>query len=306
MESTRRKFMQNSGLGIAALLVAPYAKAYNNNKVLSLLDGNFEMLRNNVGFFTGQGGTIGWLVNKSGIAVVDSQFPASAAELISEIQKQGERRFDLLINTHHHGDHTGGNIAFKDIVDQVTAHENSKINQMKVAVDRNAEDKQLYPDTTFTDNWMAKIGDESISCSYHGQGHTNGDIFTHFENANIVHMGDLVFNRRFPYIDKSAGANIANWVKVLDKSTSMFDNETIFIFGHSGEGYNITGTKEDINAFKNYLEKLLMHTSSALKAGKSLDEMKAETKMIPGAPEWTGDGIERSLDAAYLELTEGK
>ena len=72
-----------------------------------------------------------------------------------------------------------------------------------------------------------------------GAGHTNGDSIIHFEEANIVHLGDLLFNRRHPYIDKSVRANISNWIKLLDKTASTFDKKTKYICGHAGEGYDI-------------------------------------------------------------------
>ena len=117
-------------------------------------------------------------------------------------------------------------------------------------------------------------------------------------------MGDLVFNRRFPYIDKSAGADIANWINVLDKSTSIFDDECIYIYGHCGEGYDVIGGKEEIKAFKNYLEKLLEFGNKSIAEGKTLEELKESTKIIPGAEEWQGGEIERSLDAVYAELKD--
>ncbi|GLR18211.1 MBL fold metallo-hydrolase [Portibacter lacus] len=300
METTRRKFIQYSGLGVASLLFAPKAFAS------SFSTGEFKLLRNNVGYFTGSGGTIGWLVNKEGIVVVDSQFPDTANELIKEVRKQTDRKVNYLINTHHHGDHTAGNIAFKDIVEHVFAHENSKKNQERVAKERDIQDKQLYPDMTFKKEWSTKVGDETISCSYHGRGHTDGDIITHFENANVVHMGDLVFNRKFPYIDKSAGAHIGNWISILDNAVKKFDDDAKIICGHAGDGYDIVVNKEDIKAFTNYLEQLMLQVEKGITAGKSLDDMKSEMSIVAGAPDWKGKGIGRSLDAAYIELTEEK
>lgn len=302
MSHSRRRFLQNSSFAAGAVLINPFNFDFSN--ALFSQSGKFEMLRKNVGYFTGRGGTIGWLINEGGIAVVDSQFPPSAKELIAEIRKKSDKKVDFLINTHHHGDHSGGNIAFKEIVENVTAHENSKANQMRVAKERESEDTQLYPNMTFSENWKTSLGDEVISCSYHGRGHTNGDIVTHFQNANIVHMGDLLFNRRFPYIDKGAGAHIGNWINILDAVNNKFDSETQFIFGHAGEGYEIIGNHEDIKAFKNYLESLLEYVSKEIKSGKSVEEMKEGLTSIPGAPEWKGDGIERSLSSAHMELTE--
>ena len=303
MHQSRRNFI---GTGSAAFLSLLFVNPLKANGILSKLDhigGEVIPLRRNVGLFKGRGGTMGWLVDKNSTVVIDSQFPPTAQELMDELKKKTASKFDFLINTHHHGDHTAGNIVFKDHVHNIIAHENSKINQKRVAVERGRETEQAYPNMVFTDQWRVDLGNETILCSYHGRGHTNGDIITHFENANVVHMGDLIFNRRFPYIDKGAGAHIGNWTEVLEHSIQYFDSETIFIFGHSGDGYDIKGTKEDIKAFQNYLEKLLVSVEKAVKAGKTLEEIETEMKTIPGADEWKGDGISRSLSAAYTELT---
>jgi len=176
------------------------------------------MLTDDIGVFTEKGGTILFYIAKKDVIVVDAQFPDSAQHCIDEIKKKTENPFKLLINTHHHGDHTAGNIAFKGIVEHVLAHANSLTNQKNAAVKNKNEDKQLYPDQTYTDTWSEKIGKEKITLHYFGAGHTNGDSLVHFEHANIVHMGDLVFNRRHPYVDKSAGADMSSWITVLDKA----------------------------------------------------------------------------------------
>jgi len=262
----------------------------------------FKLLRNNVGMFAESGGTIAWMINKEGIVVVDAEFPDPAKHLIAELQKQSQLPFEWLINTHHHGDHTGGNIAFKGLVKNVAAHENSLINQKTVAVARKTEDKQLYPDTTFKDTWKIKVGDERITAHYYGQGHTNGDSMIHFEHANIAHMGDLIFNRMYPYIDKSAGASIANWAVALEKAQKKFDKDTLFVFGHANDPQKVTGTMDDVKAMQNYMEKLAVFVQSSIKAGKSKDEILQATS-IPGVDDWKGEGIKMSLEAAYQEFS---
>ena len=265
-------------------------------------DYSFRPIRRNVGIFAEQGGTIGWLLNKEGAVVVDSEFPEPAKHLIRELKEQSAQSFRYLINTHHHGDHTSGNIAFKGLTESVVSHENALKNLQKVAAAQNSEDKQLFPDKTFSDDMDFRVGNENIKLYYFGAGHTNGDAVIHFSEANVVHMGDLVFNRRFPFIDRPGGANISSWIKVLDRSIAKFDKETIFIFGHSLEPEKVTGTAEDLKAFQNYLEKLLEFVGSEMKAGKQKEEI-LKTMAIPGASEWQGKGIERSLTAAYEELS---
>lgn len=270
-----------------------------------LKEYNFKALRNDVGIFTEKGGTIAWLNGSTGFVAIDSQFPDSAAHAIEELKKLGDKPFKYLLNTHHHGDHTGGNIAFKGLAQQVVAHQNSAVNQKLAAEKAKNEAQQLFPDVTFGTGWKAPVGKEKISAYYYGSGHTNGDAVYHFENANIAHVGDLVFNRRFPYIDQANGAHIGNWITALEKIHNQFDKDTLFIFGHSLDPEKVTGGKDDIKAFQNYLQSLMTLVSGEIKAGKTKDEILKLTT-IPGAPEWKGDGIARSLTAAYAELTGEK
>lgn len=302
MSFNRRQFLQTSGFALGATLL-PTQQFMKN---LLAPAGEMKLLRNNVGIFTERGGTIAWMIDKQGIVVVDTQFPDTAPHLIEEIKKQSDRTIDLLVNTHHHGDHTGGNIAFKGLVNKVVAHQNSKANQERVAKSNNSEDKQLYPDTTYTGFWSEPVGNEIIALRYYGAGHTDGDSFVHFENANVVHCGDLMFNRRFPFIDRSAGASIENWIKALGKARKAFDKDTLFVFGHAGDNFPVTGTRDDLKAMQNFLSKLLKYTKKQIKAGKTKEEViAAKPEVIPGAEEWKGQGLERGLTAAYEELVKG-
>src|SRR6185312_6763590 len=171
------------------------------------------------------------------------------------------------------GDHTSGNISFKGLVKNVAAHANSLTNQKNSAVAQKSEDKQLYPDITYTDSWKTKVGDESIRAYYFGPGHTNGDSMIHFEHANVVHMGDLMFNRRYPFIDKTAGASVKNWAVCLEMTQKTFNKDTMFVFGHAFDPQKVTGTMDDIKAMQNYMEKLADFVQSSIKAGKSKEEI---------------------------------
>lgn len=293
----RRTFLQNSALTFGAMTLAQK----------SILSSFFEdpwkitMLRNDVGIFEEKGGTIAFLLSKKGIAVVDSQFPDQSKHLIDELKKRSEQPFKLLINTHHHGDHSSGNISFKGIVEHVLAHENSKKNQENSAKQNKSEDKQLYPDQTYTDTWCQKVGKEKICLNYYGAGHTNGDSFVHFQHANIVHCGDLVFNRRHPYVDRTAGANMKSWIEVLDKALNKYDKDTIYVFGHAATGYKVTGTSDELNKFRDYIGNVLKFVEGEIKAGKTKEEV-LKTTIIPGGEEWKTDGIQRPLGAAWDEL----
>lgn len=297
--TNRRSFIKQS-TALSALSVLPSVSLWE-----SLFQDGFKMeaLRNNVGIFTERGGTIGWMISDEGIIVVDSQFPAQAKNLVGEIQKKSDRQIDLLINTHHHGDHSAGNIAFKGIVKTVMAHENSLKNQKANAERAGNADQQLFPDTTYKKGkFRQKVGGERVAMHYFGAAHTDGDSFVQFENANIVHCGDLLFNRRAPFVDKSAGANMTNWQEVMEKGYKEFDKDTQFVYGHSGNGFGITGTRDDLKAFQNYLSQVMEFVKKGAAAGKTKEELAKATE-IPGAPEWKG-GQARPVNAAWSELFE--
>lgn len=301
--------MTNSGIVLGALSLNSFSGLAS---VFSVDPFKTRMLTQNLGIFSEKGGTIAFLVpekgSQDGIVVVDSQFVEPAKHLITTLKQRTELPFNILINTHHHGDHTSGNIAFKGLINHVLAHENSLVNQKKVAESAVAGGKQiveqLYPDMVFQTKFQFTNAKDTVAAHYFGAGHTNGDAMIHFENQNAVHMGDLVFNRRYPFIDKSAGADIGNWIKLLDKAIATFGSKTSYIFGHAYNPDDIVGTTEDVRAFQNYLEKLLLFVEGELKAGKSKAEIMT-AKTIPGVTEWKGDGIERSLDAAYQEVFKG-
>lgn len=293
----RRSFIRHSALTLGALSIGQQrlfsAMAQDPWKI--------TLLRGQVGLFEERGGTIAFLLGKKELVVVDSQFPDQSKHLIDELKKRSEKPFGLLINTHHHGDHSSGNIAFKGIVEHVLAHENSRKNQEASAKQNKSEDKQLYPDQTYTSTWCHRTARETVCLHYFGAGHTNGDSFVHFEKANIVHCGDLVFNRRHPFVDRGAGANMRSWIQVLDKALKKFDRNTQYIFGHAATGYAVTGNADDLKKFQEYLNNVLLFTEAEMKAGKTREEFLKATA-IPGSDEWKGDGIQRPLGAAWDEL----
>ena len=294
----RSSFLKLGGLTLGALTL-------DSRQLLASLvqdPWTIQMLTPEIGVFTEKGGTILFYLSKEGMVVVDTEFPEQAKHLIGELNKKNDKGYRLLINTHHHGDHTGGNIEFKGMVPHLVAHANSLKNQRAVADKQGSADKQFFPDVTFSDTHTEKVGDETIRFHYFGPAHTDGDALIHFEKANVVHMGDLINNRRYPYIDRTAGASITNWVTVLDKTTKTFSKDTQFVYGHASTGFPVYGKVADINAMKDYFEKLIVFAQTEIKAGRTKDEF-LKNKAIPGVTEWIGDGIERSLTAAYEEFS---
>lgn len=305
MPLTRRDFLASSAAAAAlAALGRPALALWQQGQAPQPV---FTPIRRNVGYFTMRGGTIGWLVNPGGVVVVDSQFPNEAKACITGLNaRSNSRPVDCLINTHHHGDHSGGNVSFRGVAKKVVAHAKADEHMRQPPGGQPPED-QLFPDTTFTDSWSADVGDERIAARYYGRAHTSGDAAITFERANVVHMGDLMFHQRHPVVDRAAGATMRGWATVLERTVAAHDNDTVYIFGHAGTGLPVTGSQADLNRFREYLGAVLAFVETQVKAGRSRDEILAMRDPLKGFENYGPFGRPNPRDAltcAYEEVTE--
>ncbi len=263
----------------------------------------FTALRGNVGIFTARGGTMGWLINPDAVVVVDSQFADTAQMFLDGLGEHTSRRIDVLVNTHHHGDHTAGNQTLRPSVDQIVAHANVPRLQRRQAAERDTGAAQAYADETFDESWSLDAGGEQVSARHYGPGHTGGDSVIFFEGANVVHMGDLMFNHRHPFVDRPGGASIRNWITTLEQVVADHDSDTTYIFGHSGPGTPLTGSQSVLSGFRDYFTALLEYVEQGIAAGKSAEEI-AQVEQLPGFAEYSGQPT-RTIGTAYEEITAG-
>jgi len=281
----------------------------------------FTALRGEVGVFTGRGGTIGWLSSRDGLAVVDTQFPDTALICLRGIPGIGSRTIAATINTHHHTDHTGGNVVFKAASKELVAQVNVPRLQYEAATRTEQSAKfdgkidpaasvanQVYADTTFTDVWRRQIGNEIVTAEFRGPAHTGGDSVVIFEKANVVHMGDLVFNRIYPYVDRPGGASIRGWVKSLEDSAAAYPADAIYVFGHGNPKFGVTGTRGDLLVMRDFFAAVLDHVQNEIAAGHDKPSVVALDNM-PGFPDYhtpLPNRLGLILGAAFDELTQPK
>jgi glyoxylase-like metal-dependent hydrolase (beta-lactamase superfamily II) len=308
MSPTRRSFLVTTGVAAAtgSLLRPRLAQARQAQP-----EPLFTPIRRNVGCFTMRGGTIGWLVNDDAVVAVDSQFPAEAAACLAGLDaRSGGRQVDALVNTHHHGDHSGGNASFRGRARKVVAHRTAD-EHMRNPPGAQPPTDQLFPDTTFPDSWSEAAGDERVRARHYGRAHTSGDAVITFERANVVHMGDLMFNQRHPVVDRSAGAIMRNWMTVLDNAMKDHANDTVYIFGHANTSLGPTGVvggSAELTRFRDYLGAVLAFVEAQHKAGKTRDEILAMRDPLPGFENFGRFGQANPRDAltcAYEEVTAG-
>jgi glyoxylase-like metal-dependent hydrolase (beta-lactamase superfamily II) len=284
----RKEFLATTfaaGLGLALMpsllsCITPIA----NRSVfdpLILGAGDLRKVRGNVSRYTNKGGTVGVFETKDGFLIIDSQFPDSIQSVIDGISAKGKPVL-YLCNTHHHGDHTSGNIAFNDQNTKVVAHQRVPELQRKAAEKSNKLAEQRYATVLFEKEYRIDLGNEKVTSYHLGNGHTFGDVMYHFENDNVVHMGDLMFNNMIPVYRTADGSDSRNWIKVLEKAQAKFDDDTIFIFGHANKPELTTGYKTNLKEMASFLEASNDFVLKAIKEGKTTDQLLKETAFIPG------------------------
>jgi cyclase len=308
MKWTRRDFAKASVFGATAGLIprgldaqqgAPPAAAA---PPAGTVPPTFTPLRRNVGIFNNRGGTIGWMANNTGVLVVDTQFADTAPNFLTGLKERTPRQIDVVINTHHHPDHTGGNAVLRAAARQLVAHERSAQNQ-KNSGGRAGAAPPTLPDVTFPETWSVTIGDETIRARHWGIAHTGGDAAIHFEQAGIVHLGDLLNNRGYPNCDAPAGGSVHGWISVLEKMAPAYPADTLYIYGHAEAGHPFIGTRQDLFYQRDYFTAVVEVAQKALKAGQA----REEAIKLPDLPGFTHFGGTKSrlglvIGIAYDEL----
>jgi cyclase len=307
MDIGRRRFLVLSSTAAAAV---PLRSLFAQTPPAPPLT-RFADIRRNVGYFSGRGGTIGWLVNKDAVVVIDTQFPDTAAICLDGLKTKSGRGVDVVFNTHHHGDHTAGNGTFKPATKQIVAHARVPELQKQAAAQPPPPNQPPPPpvvsaDVTFDKTWSTNAGDEKVIATHYGPGHTGGDSIIRFDQANVVHMGDLFFHERHPFIDRPAGASIQNWIKTLETVAKEQPADVQYIAGHSKQDLPVLLSRTELMKFRDYLDAVLSHAKKGISQGQSKDAITA-LKELPGfegyqeaPPRLT---LAAALGVAYDELT---
>src|SRR6185436_8830911 len=194
----------------------------------------------NIYMLEGAGGNIGVSIGPDGNLMVDDQFAPLAPKIDAALQKLNPGKLRFLLNTHHHGDHTGGNAVFGAKEATIIAQSNVR---RRLAGDANSK-KEALPVITFDHSASVHFNGEEIKLLHHGPGHTDGDSIIHFTGANVVHMGDQFFNGGFPFIDLNSGGSVAGYIKTVATVLEKIPPDAKIIPGHGK-----LATVEDLKAF---------------------------------------------------------
>lgn len=226
-------------------------------------------LSNNVYMLTGSGGNIGVSVGDDGVFIIDDQFARLTPKIINAIKKISDKSPTLLVNTHHHGDHTGGNVNMTKQGVKIIAHENVRKRLIK-----DEKPKGALPIITFNDRINIHMNGENVSVHHVNNAHTDGDAMLYFTKSNVLHTGDTYFHKRYPYIDISSGGSINGYIEAVKKGLSLINNETKIIPGH-GFISNMT----EYESFLEMLEYLKVNIQAEIDNGET-EEKVAKNEVL--------------------------
>ncbi len=233
-------------------------------------------IADNIYMLKGSGGNIAVLIGKDGTLMIDNQFAPLSNKINGAIKTLDPGEIRFLINTHLHGDHSGGNENFKRMGATVVAHDLARERMGKEQVNKAMNrvtpprEKDALPVITFSDKLNFHLNDEDIVLHHFDAGHTDGDLIVQFKNANVVHTGDAFVRYGYPFIDVSSGGSVNGFISTLDKILLLIDDNTKIIPGH-GE----PATKADVKKVRDAVADIRDQVSSALKKGKKTEDISA-------------------------------
>ena len=244
--------------------------------------GNIHMLE-------GSGGNIAVSTGPDGVLIVDDQFAPLAEKITAAIERLDQGSIKFVLNTHWHGDHTGGNAHFGKKA-SIVAHANVR----KRLADKSDTPKEALPIVTFDNGASVHINGEEIRLIHLGPGHTDGDSVIYFTKSGVFHMGDLFFNGRFPFVDLGSGGDVAGLLKCIEAALQKIPADAKIILGHGA-----LGTRADLEKYRDMLVETIALVKKAQSDGKSLADLKAA-----GMPEKYKDWGSGFINTTrWLEIT---
>jgi cyclase len=278
---------------IIALSIATPALAQRD---FSQVEVKISEVVSDIYMLEGAGGNLGLSVGDDGAFVIDDQFAPLSEKIMAAIESVTDKPVEFVLNTHHHGDHTGGNEAFGKSGAHIVAHDNVR----KRLVDSGDASALALPVITFSQTTTFYQNGHELYIFHPENAHTDGDAIVYFRDVNVVHMGDVFFSGRYPYIDIKSGGSLNGYINALEGAAAMVDADTKIIPGHGP-----LSTKADLDASLSILKDVRTRVQALIDDGLDEDAIVAADPLADLNEKWGWSFIdgERMARIAYQSLT---
>jgi glyoxylase-like metal-dependent hydrolase (beta-lactamase superfamily II) len=249
----------------------------------------------------GRGGNIGVSAGVDGVLLIDDQYAPLTTKIRAAVGQISDQPIRFVLNTHWHGDHTGGNENLGQAGALIVAHENVRarmsVEQFMEVFDRTvpASSGEALPVVTFTDTVTFHVNDEDIRTFHVSSAHTDGDSIIHFPRANVLHVGDVFFNGMYPFIDVGSGGSVDGLIAAVERALALADGETKIIPGHGP----LSG-RQELVAYRDMLVAIRDRIAPMVAAGHSLEEIQAAEPTASFDEQWGGGWIEPAGFVSFI------
>jgi len=295
---------------LAAALCCCGAAAQEKTPDWSKVQIKVTKVSGNIYMLEGQGGNVAASVGEDGIVIVDDEFAPLAEKIQAALKNLGitDKPVRFVINTHYHGDHSGGNAPFANSGSTVIAQDNVRKrlisggtagNGGSMKMENKPAEKAALPIITFEHDVTVHLNGEDIRALHFPSGHTDGDAIIFFPKNNVVHMGDDFVRYGFPFIDVASGGSVLGMIDGVEKAAAQLPADVKVIPGHGA-----LSNLDDVRAYVKMLKETTGVVQKALDAHKSLDQMKQEKILAPWV-KWSNDFVSQDIfiETIYNSLT---
>ena len=271
-------------LASTALAQTPAPPAPAPQQDFSKVEIKTHQVANNFYYLEGQGGNIGVLIGDDGVLMIDDQFAPLTEKIMAAVKALSQKPVRMLVNTHVHGDHTGGNENIGKLGINILAQDNVRVRLLKPATGAPATGGAL-PLVTYTDKVQLHLDGEDVQIGRFPPAHTDGDSYIHFPKADVIHVGDVFRTVGYPGVDGANGGTVKGTIQALDMIVKMAGPNTKIVPGHG-----VVVNRDAVASFRDATIEAQKRVSALIKQGMTLEQVTAADPVKDLVPKFVTTG----------------